>query len=303
MDALSRCSSRTELPCKWGQQGPSLIALRVAACPHESRPFTRRSGGRASLCWRRAACRWGVRHLEAGSPCRRHCRGGQEAPAAGAIAMRAYKHARTPPKVASLAIISLPRSGFSSLLPRPETLLRWHRDLVRRRWAAFPDTCRDPKRRECVLTLARENPRWGYRRIRGQGLKLGFRISHRGWPRSCAATASRLLRGAARPPGASPSLRNFGLAQWPSAHRSDQQPKTAGRSPTVPAGPRSDSWSTTASTTRHALVSLGRFNKSGRASCARRTYSVAAKGGAPALVIKESMGHARLDTNRLILRQ
>ena len=53
--------------------------------------------------------------------------------------MRAYKHARTPPKVASLAIISLPRSGFSSLLPRPETLLRWHRELVRRRWAAFPD--------------------------------------------------------------------------------------------------------------------------------------------------------------------
>src|SRR5215470_16841853 len=58
----------------------------------------------------------------------------------------------------------LPRSGFSSLLPRPETLLRWHRDLVRRKWAAFrqrpprPRPARDPERRECVLKLARENP-------------------------------------------------------------------------------------------------------------------------------------------------
>ena len=31
----------------------------------------------------------------------------------------------------------LPRSGLSSLLPRLETLLRWHRELVRRKWAAF----------------------------------------------------------------------------------------------------------------------------------------------------------------------
>jgi putative transposase len=58
----------------------------------------------------------------------------------------------------------LPRSGLQSLLPRPETLLRWHRDLVRRRWAAFPrrplrpGPVRNPKRRECGLRLARENP-------------------------------------------------------------------------------------------------------------------------------------------------
>src|SRR5215467_4105961 len=31
----------------------------------------------------------------------------------------------------------LPRSVWSALLPRPETMLRWHRDLVRRKWAAF----------------------------------------------------------------------------------------------------------------------------------------------------------------------
>jgi putative transposase len=80
----------------------------------------------------------------------------------------------------------LPRSGLSSLLPRLETLLRWHRDLVRRKWVAFhrrpprPCPARDPERRECVLKLARENPRWGYRRIQGEALKLGFRISHMG---------------------------------------------------------------------------------------------------------------------------
>jgi len=73
----------------------------------------------------------------------------------------------------------LPRSGLPSLLPRPETLLLWHRDLVRCKWAAFrqrrprPRPARDPERRECVLKLARENPRWGYRRIQGEALKLG----------------------------------------------------------------------------------------------------------------------------------
>jgi putative transposase len=38
----------------------------------------------------------------------------------------------------------LPRSGLSSLLPMPETLLRWHRDLVRHKWAAFAQ--RPPRR-------------------------------------------------------------------------------------------------------------------------------------------------------------
>jgi putative transposase len=78
------------------------------------------------------------------------------------------------------------RSGFDALLPRPETLLRWHRDLVRRKWAAFrgrpprPRSARHRERRELVLKLARENPRWGYRRIQGEALKLGFKISHMG---------------------------------------------------------------------------------------------------------------------------
>jgi hypothetical protein len=31
----------------------------------------------------------------------------------------------------------LPRPAWSSLLPPPETLLRWHRELVRRKWISF----------------------------------------------------------------------------------------------------------------------------------------------------------------------
>lgn len=79
----------------------------------------------------------------------------------------------------------LPRSGWSSLLPSPETLLRWHRELVHRTWAAYrqrpprPRRPRDPELRELILRLASENPRWVYRRIQGT-LKLGFRISHMG---------------------------------------------------------------------------------------------------------------------------
>ena len=65
------------------------------------------------------------------------------------------------------------------LLVRPDTVLRWHRDLVKRRHAA---SCR-PKHpgrprivrsiRILVLRLANENPSWGYRRLHGELLVLG----------------------------------------------------------------------------------------------------------------------------------
>src|SRR5215471_3633601 len=63
---------------------------------------------------------------------------------------------------------------------------RWHRELVRRKWAAFarrqprPVSARHRERWELVLRLAQENPSWGYRRIQGEALKLGFKISHMG---------------------------------------------------------------------------------------------------------------------------
>jgi putative transposase len=73
----------------------------------------------------------------------------------------------------------LPRTAWSALLVQPETVLSWHRDLVRRRWAAYrrrPHQGRpslEEKCRELIIRMARDNPSWGYFRIRGELLKLG----------------------------------------------------------------------------------------------------------------------------------
>jgi hypothetical protein len=70
---------------------------------------------------------------------------------------------------AVLAAVSrmLPRPSWNRLFVRPETLLRWHQDLVRRRWTC-PHRRGRPgvalELRALVLRLARENPTWGYRR-------------------------------------------------------------------------------------------------------------------------------------------
>jgi putative transposase len=65
----------------------------------------------------------------------------------------------------------LPSSRRRGLIVTPQTLLRWHRELVRRRWTqSNPRSARPPverRVRELVLRLARENPRWGYPRIAG----------------------------------------------------------------------------------------------------------------------------------------
>jgi len=64
----------------------------------------------------------------------------------------------------------------------PATILRWHRDLVKRRWTQ-PRGYRSggrrtaPELRRLVLRLAAENPSWGYRRIHGELAGLGYRIA------------------------------------------------------------------------------------------------------------------------------
>ena len=76
------------------------------------------------------------------------------------------------------AACHLPRSSRTALLLTPRTLLRWHRALVRRKWRQPPPQRGRPPLpadvRELVLRLARENPRWGHRRICGELVKLGL---------------------------------------------------------------------------------------------------------------------------------
>src|SRR6188768_2782854 len=96
-------------------------------------------------------------------------------------------------------------SALSRLLPTPlrqlrlvspRTLLRWHAPLVARRWT-YPR--RRPGRpptavaiRALVLQMARENPRWGYRRIQGELVGLGHAVA--------ASTVWRILRDAGLEP-------------------------------------------------------------------------------------------------------
>lgn len=84
----------------------------------------------------------------------------------------------------------LPRERRRVLLVTPSTLLRWHRELVARRWT-YPATGRTQNGLpgevvDLVVRLARENPRWGYMRIVGECRKLGVRVS--------ATSVRRILR-------------------------------------------------------------------------------------------------------------
>ena len=78
-----------------------------------------------------------------------------------------------------LSVIPKARRHELRLLVTPDTVLRWHRDIARRRWAARSirgKTGRPTTRRNItalVLRLARENPGWGYRRIHGELAGLG----------------------------------------------------------------------------------------------------------------------------------
>ena len=85
---------------------------------------------------------------------------------------------------AVLAALSaaLPRMRWSVFFVQPKTLLRWHRELVARKWT-YPAT-KPPGRpptaqvvRELVRRFATENPDWGYRRIHGELTGLGHRVA------------------------------------------------------------------------------------------------------------------------------
>jgi putative transposase len=84
---------------------------------------------------------------------------------------------------ALLAAVSriLPRTRWSCFLVKPETLLRWHRHLVAGNWT-YPSrgAGRPPLHQhvqQLIVRLAKENPRWGYQRVQGEMLHLGFQVS------------------------------------------------------------------------------------------------------------------------------
>src|ERR671921_701105 len=84
----------------------------------------------------------------------------------------------------------LPREARAVFLVTPSTLLRWHRELVARRWT-YPATGYDnrglePEIVDLVVRMARENPRWGYLRMVGECRKLGIQAS--------ATSVRRILR-------------------------------------------------------------------------------------------------------------
>ncbi|GAB3976554.1 hypothetical protein GCM10029978_063740 [Actinoallomurus acanthiterrae] len=93
----------------------------------------------------------------------------------------------TPSDRASLAAllhrVRPPTLGRVRLLVRPDTVLGWHRDLIKGRHAARskpkragqPPTVRSV--RVLVLRLVRENPGWGYRRVHGELLGLGVKVA------------------------------------------------------------------------------------------------------------------------------
>ncbi|MER5390135.1 integrase core domain-containing protein [Saccharopolyspora sp. NPDC002686] len=114
-------------------------------------------------------------------------------------------------------------SALSSLIPRrrwaqvfpvtPGTLMSWHRKLVARRWdyserrrPGRPPT--RPAIKKLVLRLARENSRWGHRRIQGELARLGHPIA--------ASTVWEILHAAGIDPAprrSGPTWREFLSAQ------------------------------------------------------------------------------------------
>jgi putative transposase len=130
-------------------------------------------------------------------------------------------HARlTWPDRAWLALLAgtlpIERLAGMRLIVTPGTITRWHRDIVRRRWARLSRQGRSGRPathrtvRSVVLRLARENESWGYRRIHGELAGLGITVA--------PSTVWRILKSA----GINPAPRRDGPG-WAEFLRSQAQ--------------------------------------------------------------------------------
>jgi transposase len=115
-----------------------------------------------------------------------------------------------------LGVIPKARRQGLRLMVTPDTIVRWHRDIARLRWASRSmrgRTGRPATRRNIrtlVLRLARENPDWGYRRIHGELAGLGVKVA--------ASTVWEVLKKA----GIDPAPRRTGPT-WPQFLRSQAE--------------------------------------------------------------------------------
>ena len=136
------------------------------------------------------------------------------------VALREQPRARsrlTWPDRAWLALLAgtlpIDRLAAMRLIVTPGTVLRWHRDILRRRWARRSRSGRLPVRRNVrsvVLRLARESESWGHRRIHGELAGLGITVA--------ASTVWQILKSA----GIDPAPRRDGPG-WPEYLRSQAQ--------------------------------------------------------------------------------